>query len=340
MDMRILMISPKVRGIGGIAQHVSTLVERLRDRGHDVRVISAENLPILRKKGLRNPSFAVFASLRSFLRKFDVVHAHNVPSAIPMRLARGKRVLTIHGVYSENVEMIHGRLVARIGRYLERKAIEWADVLTVVSESAAQHYRSLGFKPVHIPNAIDLKDVPESGKRLYDRQVVYVGRLSKEKGVDVLIRAFRGVEGDLLIIGKGPQERELREMAKGVENVHFIGFKPRQEALRYIKGSDLLVNPSRSEGLSTAILEGMACKVPVIATSVGGNVELIRDGVTGILVPPNDPEELRKAVEMLLNDQELARRLVSRAYEVVLRKYSWEVVIEKYMEVYAVMGTG
>lgn len=334
--MRILMISPLVSGIGGIAQHVSALVRGLTALGHTVRVLSSEGLPTIRVRRVANASFALAASFAAVGRKYDVIHAHNVPSALPMRLAKGRRILTIHGVFSESLAASRGRLMGWVGRKIEKWAVRRADVVTAVSKSAVEYYQRLGIRAVHVPNGIDLSMIPAEGERLYPRQVIYVGRLSREKGVDVLIRAMSLVEGaHLIVVGSGPEEDRLRRLASGLGRVRFMGFLPRKQALRLVKGSDVFVLPSRTEGLSTALLEAMACGTPVVATAVGGNVELLQDGVTGLLVPPDDHEALGKAILRLLGDGSLRRGLSSRAREVVEREYDMGVVVRRYLEVYS-----
>jgi len=336
--MHVLLLSPRISGLGGVAQHVRKLVELLRLDGHEVDAISVENTPYIPVKGLMNPSFAVSAFARALAkrlmdRKYDVVHAHNVPSALAMRAVQGRRVLTLHGVFSEQVGYLHGGLAGRLGAWAERKALKWADAVTAVSRSAAERYRSLGFNVLYVPNAIDLADLPEEGRRLFERQVVYCGRLSKEKGVDLLIEAIQRVDANLVIVGGGPLERELRELARGDPRVRFTGPLPRGGALKLVKGSDVFVLPSRHEGLSTALLEAMAMGVPVVATRVGGNVELVEHGVTGLLVEP-DPSQLAGAISLLLEDRSLAQRLAENAAKIARERYSWPVVYKQYLDVY------
>ena len=340
--MRILIVSPRARGIGGVAQHVSKLAEKLSELGHEVEVMSCENTPYLPVRGLANPSFIVTSSIKATLKKlrgsrYDVVHAHNVPSALAMRVIGGRRILTLHGVFSEQVEYLHGGIYGRIAGFLEDKALEWADVITAVSRKTAEHYRAVKRVDVkHVPNAIDLRDLPDEEERLYSPQVIFVGRLSAEKGVDVLIRAFRRLDLDahLLIVGEGPEREKLEALASGDARIHFLGYKPRPEALKLLKGSDVFVLPSIHEGLSTALLEAMALGVPVVASRTGGNEELVEDGVTGILVPRNDPQALMRAIKTLLEDSELAKTLARKARLVVKSNYSWDVVIQRYVEIY------
>ncbi|MDJ0270073.1 MAG: glycosyltransferase family 4 protein [Aigarchaeota archaeon] len=333
--MRILLISPTMGGLGGIAQHVEELGEKLHERGFEVYYVTSNNTLVLRVRRLANPSFALFAALKVLGEKYDIIHAHNIPSAIPMRLASGRRILTIHGIYSRQVILLHGGAVGRAAGWLERRAIKWADAVTVVSREAAEAYSAMGFEVAHIPNAIDLKKLPSDGIRMGAPQVAYVGRLSREKGVDTLIKAAQLVgRARFIIVGSGPAEEGLRRAAHNLDNVTFLGAMSRWEAQRIIRGSDIFVLPSRAEGLSTALLEAMAMRTPVVATNVGGNVELVSHMKTGLLVEPDSPQQLAEAINTLLDDKELASRMAEEAYSLILREYSWDVVIGKYLELY------
>jgi len=332
---RVLLISPTSRGVGGIAQHVAKLAEKLRFKGMDVRVISSSNTPTMPVKGLMNPSFAAAASLKVALRSYHVVHAHNLPSSLPMRTARGRRILTLHGVYSEQVRLIHGGLLGRVSGWFEKRAFSWADAVTAVSKQAVKRYSDMGFDVVHIPNAIDLEEMPTEGYRLAERQVVYVGRLSKEKGVETLLEAAPEIkDSKILIIGSGPEEARLKARAKHLDNVMFLGEMPRQDALKHVRGSDVLVLPSLAEGLSTVLLEAMALRTPVVATQVGGNTELITHMETGVLVERGDAYQTAEAVNMLLDKPQLAKTMAERAYQLIANNYSWPVVLEKYLSIY------
>jgi glycosyltransferase involved in cell wall biosynthesis len=334
------MITPRIGGIGGIAAHVSKLVQFLTADGHEVEVISCENTPYISLKGLMNPSFAVTSALKAlYLRlsrkEFDVIHAHNIPSAFAMRAIKGRRILTLHGIFSEQISFLHGSAFGKLSRIVEKKALKWADIITAISSQVAGCYSKQGIKVIHIPNAIDLDDLPSEERRFYDPQIVYNGRLSREKGVDLLLRSFLSsdLKAKLVIIGSGPLERELREAAKKDSRVIFTGQLARYEALKIVKGSDAFVLPSLYEGLSTALLEAMALGVPTVATNVGGNRELIKNGETGLLVDPN-PRDIIKAVERLLEDRYYAKSLADNARKKVLEEYDWRVVYRKYKEAY------
>jgi len=104
-------------------------------------------------------------------------------------------------------------------------------------------------------------------------------------------------------------------------------------ALKLVKGSDVFVLLSRKEGLSTALLEAMAIGVPVVATRVGGNPELVEHGETGLLVDP-EPSQLASAISLLLEDSGLAKRLAENAARVTRERYSWPTVYRQYLDVY------
>ncbi len=338
--MRILLVASRTSGIGGIAQHVSELTRRLRDLGEDVDILSTENTPYVNVRRLKNLSFALISALKALRSRYDVVHVHGGLNSLVLLSARAeRRVLTLHGIYSRSIGILHGGIIGRTSQRFEEIAFRRADVVTAVSRTAAEYYtKRLGREVLHIPNAIDLSIIPNEGRRFGDNQVVFVGRLSREKGIDVLLRAVRrlktqGVRCTLVIVGDGPERNHLKEIAP--ENTRFLGSLPRREALEVVRGSDVFVLPSRYEGLSTSLLEAMACEIPVVATRVGGNSELVSDGENGFLANPDDPEDLGEKISLILEDRELARMFGAAGRRIVEENYSWDVVVWKYMRVYS-----
>ncbi|MEM3809149.1 MAG: glycosyltransferase family 4 protein [Thermoproteota archaeon] len=336
--MKVLIIAPRTSGIGGIAYHTSKLIEQLKRKGHEVRSISIENTPFIKIKGLMNPSFSLSSSIKtSILRlkgeKFDIVHAHNLPSALSMKLLNYKKVLTLHGIYSEQISSLHGNILGSLASKFEKRAIKWADAFTVVSKSTKEFYEKLGFNVNYIPNAIDLEDMPEEKITLYENQVTYVGRLSYEKGVDLLIEvAKRLPKLNFVLIGEGPLYVKLKEASKKINNFYLLGYKKREEALKYLAGSKVFILPSRNEGLSTSILEAMALRVPVVATNVGGNSELVQEGVTGFLAESNNVDSIINSIQKALRESSV--EVTQKAYELVRSTYDWKVVIEIYLSLY------
>ena len=168
--LKVLIISPTQKGIGGIAQHVQGLSNFLEQNDHKVNIISSENTFTVPIKGLKNPSFMVSAFFKTKLKKGnDIVHAHNLPSALPMKNASGKKILTLHGIYSEQVDLLHGKTTANLSSNFEKDALTWADAITVISNDAYEHYKKLGFEIHHIPNAIDISSLPNGKEKQYEK---------------------------------------------------------------------------------------------------------------------------------------------------------------------------
>jgi glycosyltransferase involved in cell wall biosynthesis len=154
-----------------------------------------------------------------------------------------------------------------------------------------------------------------------DPVALFVGVLEPSKGVDILLDAFAEVlrrvpTSELWIVGDGPQRSELgRQVDRlGIETaVRLFGARPRTDLPGLFDEARVLVLPSRSEGLGRVIVEAMARGRPVVASRVGGVVELVEDGVTGLLVPPEDPAGLAEALVRPLADRELAGRMGIKA---------------------------
>jgi glycosyltransferase involved in cell wall biosynthesis len=334
--LQILIISPTQTGIGGIAQHVQGLTKFLKSNGHKVDIISSENTFTIPIKRLKNPSFMVSAFLKTKLKKGnDIVHAHNLPSALPMKNSNGKKILTLHGIYSEQVGMLHGETTGKISSSYEKDALSWADAITVISKEAFTHYSKLGFKVVHIPNAIEISSLPKGKEKLYEKQIIFAGRLSKEKGILNLLEITKKLPHDthLLILGSGPEENAVREITKLQSNIHYLGYQPKAKTIELIRGSDVLVQPSLIEGISSTILEAMACGTPIVATKIGGNEEILEHNKSGILVDVNSSNDLlEKAIE-IISDQKKAESLRAEAFMQV-QKYDWSNVGNLYLKTY------
>lgn len=334
--MQVLIISPTGEGIGGIAQHVQGLSKFLQTNGHKVEILSSQNTFTIPIKGLKNPSFAVSAFFKTRFKKGnDIVHAHNLPSALPMKNSNGKKILTLHGIYSEQIDMLHGKTTGKISSSYETDALSWADAVTVISKEAYAHYTKLGFRVIHIPNAISISSLPQGKEKLYDKQVIFAGRLSKEKGILNLLEIAKKLPSDihLLILGSGPEENEVRETTKSRSNIHYLGYQPKEKTISLIRGSDVLIQPSIMEGVSTTLLEAMACKTPIIATSVGGNMELLEHDKSGILIQPDSYQQILEKLLDLVSNKEKAMMLSEEAFRQV-QKYDWSRVGNLYLNIY------
>lgn len=149
------------------------------------------------------------------------------------------------------------------------------------------------------------------------QHVLFVGRLAAVKGVPLLLEAFARIRADhpnarLTLVGDGTERAALQAKATalGLEDVaDFVGYCTQDEVAAHLDSADMLVLPSFAEGLPVVLMEGLASRIPVIATPVAGVSELVRDTETGLLVPPGDVEGLVKALDQLLSDPALCTRL-------------------------------
>ena len=335
--MRILLISPTISGIGGIAQHVQGLKNFLEKKGNYVEIISSENTFTIPIKKLKNPSFMISSLFKSkFKKNFDIIHAQNPISALAMKNVKGKKILSLQGNFSKQISLLHGNTAGNLSVKLEKNALEWADEITVPSKEMYDEYTKNGYDVSYVPNAIDISSFSQDEDRRYEKQLIYAGRLSEEKGIlDLLeISEKLGTDTHLIIIGSGPEESKVKDIEKKFINVHYLGYQSKENTIKLIRGSDILIQPSLMEGgTSSTLLEAMACKTPIIATSVDGNKETIIHMKTAYVVTPHCSLEISNAVNDLLVNLEKRKTLSDNAYEMV-QKYDWEHIGPKYLDVY------
>ena len=183
---------------------------------------------------------------------------------------------------------------------LKRRAVAAASGFLVPGRAAREYVESLGVprdRIVIAPNAVDLSIFGQEPARPPKPECtfLYVGRLSQDKGIDVLLQAFEDVPGTLILAGRGPQEDELR--ARAGERVKFVGWVPREDLPLLYAAADCFVLPSRSEPWGMVLNEAAAAGLPLVATdAAGGAHDLIEEGVNGYRVPVDDPAALRAAL--------------------------------------------
>jgi glycogen(starch) synthase len=191
------------------------------------------------------------------------------------------------------------------------------------SNALAEEADRLGAGEIEvIPSGVDLPAAV--GEEADPPEVLYVGRLSPEKGILELVEAARGL--NLVVAGDGPL-RDRVPMARG--------FVPPEELAPLYARAAVVACPSHREGFGVACLEAMAHGRPVVASAVGGLLDLVVDGETGIHVPPGDVAALRAALERLLADRELRRRMGEAGRRRAGERFSWEAVTRQTVDVYA-----
>ena len=176
-----------------------------------------------------------------------------------------------------------------------------------------------------------------------DPYILCIAQHNEKKGLDVLLRAFKRLqEADLslklILVGDGPLRGSLQDLAVSLginESVEFLGQKGRAQVAKLLHDCEVFVLPSRSEPFGIAIIEAMACKKPVVATTVGGILEIIDNGKNGILVEPDNPTALAEALIALLKDEALRVTVASNGYVIAHERFSTKNTGSAYESVFA-----
>ena len=306
-------------------------VEALRAAGLDVDVVSPAsfrhfgiayghgvmgNLRAAPWKALLLPLF--FASFvlaaRRATRNVDLVHAHWLPSGFVAWLTGRPYVVQLWGT---DVEL------ARRAPWLVRPIMRRARLAIVASNALADAARVLGAREVRvIPSGVEIPD--EVGEPEEPPHILFVGRLSGEKGILEFLQATEGLPR--VIVGDGPLRARVPEA---------VGFVPHGEIGPYYERAAVVCVPSRREGYGVVAREAMAYGRPVVASAVGGLVDAVEDGVTGLLVAPGEDPALRAALEQLLGDADLRRDLGAAARERARKRLSRQAAAGAMLTAYA-----
>jgi glycosyltransferase involved in cell wall biosynthesis len=350
--MKVLIVSgiwpPDV---GGPASHAPEVAAELLSRGHEVEVVTnatgapaperyrvhwvARRLP----RGLRHLRAAMLIAQRA--RRADVVYSTGMVgrSALGTILARKPIVQKLtsdptyersirYGMYGGGLDTFQEArgLRLRLLRGARNFALRRATRIVIPSESLRELALRWGIpseritvlpNPVEAPKSLDDRAVLRRRHGIDGPTVVFAGRLSVQKAVDVALEAMTRVERvDLLLAGDGPDAEKLRERSRdlGLDGrARFLGPQPRQTVFELLRAADAVVLSSKWENFPHVLVEALAVGTPVLSTDTGGVSEIVRDGENGLLVPTGDPDALAEAITRYFADAELQERLRAAA---------------------------
>jgi len=323
--------------LGGAEEYFLRLIRHLGEAGHRVIVVTKRDTPLreeIEKRGLADNLVelhgwhthgkfdpATLKKLKKLVRdeKVDLIHTH-LTTASWMGSIAGK----LTGV----------PVVAHVHAADSKTWFQYADYLVAVAQGVKEHLLAQKVPSTKIPllyYGIDLEKysqplpVAEAKAKLNlppdAKTVGVVASLIERKGHRFLLDALKQIEPETgpvhaLFAGEGPLEEDLRTQAAQLgmkERVHFLGF--RKDVIDIVSAFDVVALPSMKEGLSIAIMEAMALRRPVLATDIAGMPEVVKDGETGVLVPPADTDALAEGLRHLLVDPEFAASVATNGRE-------------------------
>jgi glycosyltransferase involved in cell wall biosynthesis len=197
---------------------------------------------------------------------------------------------------------------------------------------------------VYLPNSVDTNFF-KPGKNKEENLLLYVGRITELKGLHLLIEALKYLKKNVRLVIIGPPDWNTsyyqkllntfeRENAKGKHKISYLGAMEQSEIVKWYQKASLFILPSFVEGFPVTVLEALSCGTPVVATNVGGIPEVIQNNETGILIPPSNPVSLAKAIDHLLENEDIRLEMTRRGREKVQKQYSLENACKKLRLIY------
>jgi glycosyltransferase involved in cell wall biosynthesis len=337
--------------VGGPASHAPEVAEFLRSRGHEVEVVTTAPSPPAPEAypvhwiSRAQPVFLRYLRGALLVRRTaqgaDVVYSTGMygRTRLGSLLARRSSVVKLTGDPAYERAFRYGLTRLPIETFQRSHALRvaWLKVVRDLSLWGVHRYvipsASLGAlaaewrlvrgdrivvlpNPISVPE-VDARDVLRRRHGFEGPTLVFAGRLSLQKSLDVAVRAVAACDGvSLVLAGDGPERERLDALVTelGVGGrVRFLGAQPRETVLELLAAADAELLSSGWENFPHSLIEGLAVGTPVISTSVGGVVEIVTDGVNGLLVPPGDPDALAGAIRRFFADEELRGRLRAAA---------------------------
>lgn len=347
--------------VGGAEQSLASLVKALNkekfypivcsiEKGEIYKRLIKEGIEVVLLQKTRPYDIVLLRSLISIIktRKIDILHSHllisNIYGWLAAKLIGVPSIISVHG--SNLLKLKHGRKIfGFVAKHSEK-------VITVSNSLREDIKRELGLRmsnSITIHNGVDLerfKCIESDGSlrkelRLEEEDLVVgsVGRLHPVKDHISIIKAARLVKqrfprAKFLIVGNGPLRENLKfrvQSLKLEKDVLFLG--QRDDIPKVIKAFDIFVCSSLTEGISYALIEAMAVELPIVATDVGGNSNVINKE-TGILIPPRSPERLADAIIYLIKNPELRTKMGKAGRRRVEEKFSLDRMVDEYEKLY------
>lgn len=351
--MKVLLLGPDRRMIGGVPTHLNLLF------GSDLaRRFTLEHFQVGSDERGDEGRLGVLARVASgpfrlaaAIARSGASIVHMNPSLSPKAFWRDLPLLAAAKLCGARVVyQVHGGAVSLLNRAVLRVALRWPDVVVALGRAEQEELRAIvpGQEVALVPNAIDCRPflrprAPRNGPlRLF-----HIGRLLKTKGVFEIVHGLaiarnRGVDATLVIAGDGPALPQLRQTGNelGLEkHITFAGPAFGERKVELTCAADVLLLPTyHSEGLPYALLEGMAAGLVPVVTRIAAIPDVVTEGVHGLYVPPRDPEAIARAIARLDADRGALARMGAASRERALAEYSIERLADDFTALYSSIG--
>lgn len=365
------MITPEF-AFGGIGNYVYNLSKKLIEKGNDVTVITRGNIQRTNEEVIDGikvfkvtllPFYpfhiwihGIFVNklFKSIESRYNIVHLHS--PIVPVIKTNLQILTTVHTLYRARTRRglygVHNfySLIERLQYVflysLELKLLKLSNKISTVSQTNIKDLNQYRFKQHRITiigNGVDEKVFyPDKKFKHKNRYILYTGRLEERKGLFDLIKCAEYVlkkhpNIKFILTGKGSLRNILEKKVKkmGLEKkILFFGYVTFEKLLQLYRNAYIHIIPSHYEGLPNVLLEAMSSGLPVVATNVGGNPDVIFSGVNGFLVSPQDPLEMAKIVIKLLDDTKLRNKIGKEARKTIEKHYTWDIITDRILQCY------
>ncbi|MDH5483414.1 MAG: glycosyltransferase family 4 protein [Candidatus Bathyarchaeota archaeon] len=281
----------------------------------------------------------------SIFKNYDIIHFHELDFSFPLFscLTRKPKIIHLHG----GIDFSHGVHLKEYGVITPILLKYLPDYYISLSR---QLIRDLAFfniskeKIAYLPNSVDT-ELFTPPRQKEDNLLLFVGRITFGKGIHVLLDALKYLKNPVRLVIIGPShwdvdyyrylERQIeKENRKGKHEIRYLGSMEQVDLVRWYQKASIFVLPSFSEAFGIVILEAFSCETPVVATSVGGIPEIVKNHQNGILVPPNKPLELAEAIQYLLDNRNVRTRMGKEGRKSIIREFSLKVIAERLQGIY------
>ncbi len=359
------------------ANFIYQLAIRLRQKGVKIRVIAAHHSGIPRKEQVED--LEVFRFKYLFPARFQsIAYDGGIPAKIEKSTSAKAQIpffmiafwwlafwksrdcdlihanWTISGLIAILVNVfrrvpiiltVHGSSPKAFGNTIDRYVLGKVDHVIAVSHDVKRKICRSGIgedKVTVIHNGVDISRFCPSRSNKCGYNILWVGRMASEKGLEYLLQALKHISGQvpecmLTLVGDGQLRQELERTVNNLglqTHVSFEGVRPHSSVSEYFRKADIFVLPSLREGFGIVLIEAMASGVPVIASRIGGIEDIVEDGVQGFLVEPKNAEQIAEKAMFLFAHEDVRRSFGEAGRKRVEESFTWEKMAEKTLDVY------